>query len=475
MRPPMQTPPCRSRPPPGWPALALAALATFTAALAATLPARAQQPTLEQAAASLPGSSRCRSLSDSDLSQLTLIGALEHVVCRSPLLSQALLLVDEQQAGVALAQTAWRPRVSANAEFAANRIPSSNSGSGSLGSSLTGSLGMSWVVYDFGLRSANLRQSRYQLDSARAAQQTAALTAVNDALRLYVEAAAALARLQALQETEIVARQSLAAAQAKYEAQVVSLAEKLQAQTALAQATLDRVRADGAWQTARGLLAVAMGFAVDQAITLAPPSSAFPAISLTGSPAAWIEESKRQHPRVRSAQADVLALRSRLDSLRSEGKGNVSISGGVGSTKDLATPGAKLERSLSGYVIATIPLFNQAEMQAREMQVVSQIESRQSGLTQVERDIEADLWQSIRLMESEAENLKASKMLLRAAAQSYEITFGRYKSGVGSILELLATQTALSNARSQLTQAQLSHAQARLRLEVASGRILISK
>lgn len=456
--------------------LTTSALTTCTLAmLLGTAPAIAQQLSLEQAAASLPGSSSCRMLSDRDLSQLTLIGALEHVVCRSPLLSQALMLVQEQQANVALAQTAWRPRVAANAELAANRIPLSNSSAGSLGSSFTGSLDLFWVAYDFGLRSANLQQSRYQLDSARAAQQAATLTAVDYALRLYVEAAAAMARLQALQETEIVARQSLAVAQAKYEAQVVSLAEKLQAQTALAQATLDRVRAEGIWQTARGLLAVAMGFAVDQAITLAPPSSAFPVISITGSPAAWIEESKRQHPRVRSAQADVLALRSRLDSLRSEGQGNVVISGSVGRTKDLSTPGAKLDNALGGYVLANIPLFNQTEMQAREMQVLSQIESRQSGLIQVEREIEAALWQSIRLMESEAENLKASKMLLSAAAQSYEITFGRYKSGVGSILELLATQTALSNARSQLTQAELSHAQARLRLEVASGRILITK
>jgi len=456
--------------------LAASALTACTLAmLLVAAQVRAQQPSLEQAATSLPGSSRCRTLSDSDLSQLTLIAAMEHVVCRSPLLSQALLLVEEQQAGVALAQTAWRPRVSANAEFDANRIPLSNSGAGSAGYSFTGSLGLSWVAYDFGLRDANLQQSRYQLDSARAAQQTATLTAIDYALRLYVEAAATVARLQALQETEIVASQSLAAAQAKHEAQVVSLAEKLQAQTALAQATLDRVRAEGAWQTVRGLLAVAMGFAVDRAITLAPPSSAFPAISNTGSPAAWIEESKRQHPRVRSAQADVLALRSRLDSLRSEGKGNVVLSGSVGRTKDLSSPGAKLDNALGGYVLANIPLFNQTEMQAREMQVLSQIESRQSGLTQVEREIEADLWQNIRLMESEAENLKASKLLLRTATQSYEITFGRYKSGVGSILELLATQTALSNARSQLTQAQLSHFQARLRLEVASGRILITK
>ena len=436
-------------------------------------PARAQQASLEQAAASTPGSSRCRSLSDSDLSELTLIAALEHVVCRSPLVSQALLLVDEQRAGVELAQTAWRPRVAANAELAANRIPISNSGAGSLGSSLTGALGLSWVAYDYGLRDANLQLSRFQLDSARAAQQAATLTAVDQALRLYVEAAAAQARLQASQETENVARQSLAAAQAKHEAHVVSLAEKLQAQTAFAQSALDRVRAEGAWQTARGSLAVAMGYPADKAIKLASPAMAFPTISSSGTPVAWIEESKRLHPRVRTVQADVQALRARLDGLRSEGRGNVVISGNVGRTKDLANRDAKLDNALGGYVFANFPLFNQTEMDARERQILSQIESRLSALMQVERDVEADLWQGIRLMETEAENLKASNLLLQAATQSYEIAFGRYKSGVGSILELLATQTALSNGRSQLTQAQLSHAHARLRLEVASGRILM--
>ena len=73
-----------------------------------------------------------------------------------------------------------------------------------------------------------------------------------------------------------MARQSVQAAQVKYDAFVVSLAERLQAQTALAQATLDRVRAEGVWETARGLLALAMGLSVDQALGLAAIQDAFP-------------------------------------------------------------------------------------------------------------------------------------------------------------------------------------------------------
>lgn len=453
--------------------VALAVAATCALALPGAAP-RAQTG-LEQAAASLPGVGNCRELTAQSLKELTLMAAVEHVLCKSPQLNQALLLVDEQQAGVDLARSAWRPRVSASAELASNRIPSSNSGSGSLSSSLTGSLGMSWVLYDAGVRDANLAQSRQLLSSARAAQQTVALNAVNEALRLYVEAAIAAARLDALRETEAVARQSLEAAQAKHEAQVVSLAEKLQAETALAQATLDRVRAQGVWETARGQLAVTMGFAADSPITLAPISAAFPAISTYGAPGEWIETAKRQHPRVRTARADAQALRSRLDSIRAEGKGNVQLSLGAGSTRDLGTPGSRFEHSLSGYLIASIPLFNQPEQQARESQALAQIASRDAAVIQVEREIEAELWRNARQLEAEAQNLRATKMLLHAASQSYQITFGRYKAGVGSILELLSTQNALSTARAQLAQAQLAHAQARLRLEVASGHIVLKQ
>jgi outer membrane protein TolC len=83
-----------------------------------------------------------------------------------------------------------------------------------------------------------------------------------------------------------------------------------------------------------------------------------------------------------------------VDAVRAEGKGNVQLSLGAGSTRDLGTPGGRFEHSLSGYVIASIPLFNQAEQQARETQALAQVASREAALTQVERDIESDLWRN---------------------------------------------------------------------------------
>ena len=420
-----------------------------------------------------PASASCRRLSPDALTQLLLMDAVAHALCSSPPINQALLLVDEQQAALSLARSAFRPRLVANAELATNRVPLSNNGVGSLSASGTGSLGLTWVLFDAGARDASLERSRQLLTAARAGRQTVVLNTANEALRLYIEAASASTRLDALQETETVARQSLQVAQAKHNAQVSSLADKLQASTALAQATLDRVRAEGTWTTARGLLAVGMGFPADQRLTLAPIQQAFQSIDSGKSWPQWMTLAKQQHPRFRSAGAEVQALKSRLDAVRAEGRGSVALSVGVGSTRDLGAAGARFDNRVSGYVIASIPLFNQAEQQAREREVIAQIEGREIAMVQIEREIESELWRSAQLLASESQSLDAAEKLLVSATQSYQITLGRYKAGVGSILEVMGTQASLSLSRAQLAQSVLGVVQARLRLEAASGRMFL--
>ena len=272
-----------------------------------------------------------------------------------------------------------------------------------------------------------------------------------------------------MRDAEVVAQQSLRAAQAKHEALVGSLGERLQAQTALAQATLDRVRGEGAWLTARGMLALAMGLSADQPLGLADVEAAFDGLTAPVPDAQWIAQTRLAHPRLRSARADVQALKARLQAIQAEDGASVSMGLGVASTRDLRSAGGRLDPRLSGSLYASIPIFNGPEQRAREGQVLAQIASREAALNQAERDVDADLWRNARLLEIETQNFQFAKLLLSAATQSYEIAFGRYKAGVGSILELLATQNALSAARSQLVQAQLGLGQARLRLAVAAG------
>ena len=59
-------------------------------------------------------------------------------------------------------------------------------------------------------------------------------------------------------------------------------------------------------------------------------------------------------------------------------------------------------------------------------------------------------------MKTAAERIRAAKDLLASATESEQVTLGRYKAGVGGILDLLAAESSLASARATDVQARAS-------------------
>ena len=423
----------------------------------------------------LPNQSRCADTTRSPpWQQLALGDAVEFVLCQSPVLRQALASIDEQRGAVTLGETAYRPRFSANAELSRDRIPLNNSAASAVGASFTGAMGLTWTLFDFGLRDATLAAARAALAAALSSQDNALLQTLAEVLRLYVEAATAWARLDAAIETERVAGVTEEIATARHAALVGSLLEKLQAQTARSQAALERVRAQAAWDLARGALASAMGRPVSQPMALAPLRGLRGLGEDSLRFAAVRDEALAQHPRLRALRSEREAAQARLDAVRADGRGTVALNGSLGVTRGLGS-GGSTDKALGASLNASFPLFNKTEQQARELQVMAQISTRDAGITAAEREIELELWRVTQQASSESENVRASRQLLGNAETSYNISLGRFKSGVGSMLEMLSAQTALASATSAATQAEITSLAARVRLSLAVGRIQLAK
>lgn len=118
---------------------------------------------------------------------------------------------------------------------------------------------MSWVLYDFGARTAAahsaeqlLLASRYNLDDTL---QTALLKTAKD----YEATLAASAGLDAARDNVQTTQKSLDIAQARVQHGVAAISDALQAQTAYAQANAEATHAQGTWKTAMGALAIDMG------------------------------------------------------------------------------------------------------------------------------------------------------------------------------------------------------------------------
>ena len=414
-----------------------------------------------------PGTSACNHRQQPRWDRLTLDDALAHTLCQSPSLRQALADVAEQSAGVDIGEVASRPRWSASAEYSGARNFNSF---GSSGRSLSASLGLSWVLFDFGQRSASLQAARHTLAAALAGQDNTLLDAVRELVRLYGEAVVAAAALEASLEAETSAEQTAAAAAARYQAQVGNQIDRLQAQTALAQATLERVRAQSAWETARGQLALALGGDIAQPLRLADWETW--ALQRGSAPDLQDlrQEARTQHPRLRSTQAQIEALRARLQAVQADNKGNVSLSASGGNSRNWGAAGRGNIPTANAAVVANIPLFNGREADAQARQVVAQIASREAERDAALRDVDSQLWQAHQAWRTSQQSLQASERLLESATATHRVAQGRYKAGVGSMQDLLSAQSTLADARRQRVSALMEQLTAQTQLSLAVGR-----
>jgi outer membrane protein len=67
--------------------------------------------------------------------------------------------------------------------------------------------------------------------------------------------------------------------------------------------------------------------------------------------------------------------------------------------------------------------------------------------------------------------VEASERLLTAASSTHEVAQGRYKAGVGSMVDLLTAQAALADARRQRVAALVDRITAQTQLSLAAGRL----
>lgn len=414
-----------------------------------------------------PGSDACATQGPPPWDNLGLSDALAHHLCQSPLLRQALASVAEQSAALELADVARRPTWSASAEYDNSRNFNS---SGNSGRTLGVSIGLSWVLFDFGQRSASLDAARQTLAAALASQGNTLLESVKELMRIYGEAVVAHASLEATTEAEATAKRTADAAQARYDAKVGNQIDRLQALTAQAQATLERVRAQSTWENARGALALALGGDIRQPMRLVNWESWARASFDPPDLDELRNEARAQHPRLRAVVAQIAALKAQLTSVQSANRGSVSLSASGGTSKNWGAAGSGNIPTASATLLASVPLFNGRESRAQQAQIEAQLTDREAELESLQRDTDSQLWQAHHALLTSRQSLRASDQLLEAADKTYQIAQGRYRAGVGSMLELLTAQSALADARRQHVAAQVEQLTAQTQLGVASGR-----
>src|SRR5690606_33724134 len=226
----------------------------------------------------------------------------------------------------------------------------------------------------------------------------------------------------------------------------------LLARTSASQARLDMETTQGALQTTRGALALSVGLPANTPYDIAPPDTTFPVESLVDSVGALIETALASRPDLNASAAAVQQARARIKQLRADRLPAITMTGNANRTYLRTLP-----RGGNSYTLnlgLSIPIFAGFSRAYDQVQAEAQAEAAAARHDALEQQVVFEVYSSYYTLQTAARRVRTATDLLASAEQSEEVALGRYRAGVGTVLDLLSAQSALANARAQQVQAR---------------------
>jgi outer membrane protein len=317
---------------------------------------------------------------------------------------------------------------------------------------LTPTASLNLLLFNFGGREADVQRARRALEAANWTQNAVYQNVILEIESVYYQYLSAKALLEAEETNRKGAQANYDAANDRHGAGVATIADVLQAKTALSTIDLQIVTTRGLIQTLHGTLASAMGLPADARFDVSerlPETIPFDAVAKQVD--LCIRDAETRRPDLAAARAAVLEAEAGVRKAWSTFFPTFSLSGDIGR---IYYEGSSRSNPFYGLSLTVDLPFLFGLQQYAVLAAKAQAEAAKDQAAELARGIDLQVWTSYYGIKTAEQKIRTSGDLLDSAQASYDVALGRYKEGVGSILDLLAAETALETARVQVVQAK---------------------
>lgn len=384
---------------------------------------------------------------------------LDIALSNNPRTKEAWLRARSAEAALGSERSAYLPSVDVNASIA-----HTNTSHGSFGASVA----LTYLLFDFGGREARVEQARQTLIAADFLHDQVIQDVILLVEQSYYQYLDAKALLGAQEATLTQRRATLEEAEARHRAGVATIADVLQARTALSQAQLTYDSIEGNLRAIEGALATAMGVVPTTPFSVGELPSEIPADEISGAVDELIAAAQTTRPELAAARAAAERANARIREVRAEGLPTVTASASAGLNVFSAGDNTKPHSAVIGL---RFPLFTgyRNTFDVRQAQIEAELAREQ--VRDLSQQISLDVWTSYYALRTAKQRMATSRDLLASAQQSADVARARYREGLGTIVDVLTAEAALEVARAQEVQARTDWFLAVAQLAHDTGRL----
>ncbi len=350
-------------------------------------------------------------------------------------------------------------RVQSASQTTGNLVPAQNR----YGPNLT----LSWVLFDFGQRAAEVEAQRYRLLAANLAQNRVLQDVAFQVEQAYYRVLGLEALVNATREQLRSFETGLDATRRRRDSGLATIGDVYRAETAAGQARLLVQRTEGELRKSRGALNTAVGLPVNFSLQLRPWDDRPPVREIAQSVDRLLGRIKAGRPDLVAAEARARAARAAAKAAAAAGKPSIEAVGTAGRVEFTdSRPGVD---TFNVGVLLRIPIFTGYRDTYNAARAEAVADQAESARDQLYKQAELEVWQAYFDLQTAATNVKSSDSLVKSATQSAAAAVARYKGGVGSLLDMITAQSDETQSRVLLIQSHLDWYTALARLNFALG------
>ena len=326
---------------------------------------------------------------------------------------------------------------------------------------------LSYILFDFGQRAADIEAANYRLLAANLSQNRVLQEVVFQVEQAYYRVLAFDYLVRASRESLNNFETALDATQRRRSSGLATAGDEYRADTQVGQARLVLTRNEGELSKARGLLANAVGLPVNIPLQLQAVSEFPPVSEITQSMNALLDKAKVNRPDLIAAEARARAARASSQAVSRAGLPSLEFVSNYGRTffTDIRTGQDVYNFGFN----VRIPLFSGFRDTYNVRRAQELADQAGSARDQLFSQTELDVWQAYFDLQTSASSVASTANLVKSATESAAAAAARYKAGVGSLLDFITAQLDDTNARVQQIQSYLDWYTALARLNFSIG------
>jgi len=401
-----------------------------------------------------------------DLSEpLTLTRLVDIALSNNPSTRQAWEEARAQDAAATQSNSAWYPKgtLKFNSDYqrtvANKRIDTLNQFAYGPGAEVT------WLLLDFGGRSGSDMEARQTLLASNFLFNQSIQDVLLDTEKAYYDLYSARSSVEAAKSDVEDANATYIAAQEKFNVGLVTRLDVLQAKSSYENAQFNLEDARANLEDARANLANVIGLPADTPFDIVEPEGEIPSGMTGGDVTVMIEEALKKRPDIAAARADLKAKEGAVKAANSDLWPTLTASGSAdynwyhdyGSLKrtvSIYNVHIKEDYTYGGGLQASWDIFDGFDNLFKKRQAQREMAAERQKLIQAELEASADVWSKYYSLKTSEKKYVFSEAFLDSAKESHELASEGYKAGLKSILDLLQSQSQLSQARSKYISAR---------------------